>query len=280
MLTEHSDPSAGERFDRLIEIMRRLRAPDGCPWDREQTLESLRPYVLEEAYEVLDAIDRGDLTALRGELGDFLFEAIFLAQICAEQGIFTIADAVQAVTDKLIQRHPHVFGPAVASGEHPPPERSIETSSDVREQWEELKARERAAAGADASILTGVPKILPSLLRAFEIGSRAASVGFDWSHAADVLAKVEEEMTELRRALHDEGHARTEEEIGDLLFAVANLARKLNVEPEAALRNANEKFIRRFQALERRVHRRGQSLQDTALEEMEAEWGRVKDSEI
>ena len=267
--------SAGQKFERLVEIMRRLRAPDGCPWDREQTPASLRPFVLEETYEVLEAIESGSPAQLCEELGDFLFEAVFLAQMSDEAGQFTIADAIDAICDKLVRRHPHVF----ARGEGD----AALTSNQVIEKWETLKAREREAAGLPAkkqkTTLGGVPKTLPSLLRAFEISSRAAAVGFDWAKAGDVLDKIDEEVAEVRREVESgaTGHmSRAEEEMGDLLFAIANLSRKLGVEPEAALRRANEKFTTRFDAVERALIARGRSLSDASLEEMEAEWDRVK----
>ncbi len=268
--------SAGERFDRLIEIMRALRAPDGCPWDREQTQASLRPFVLEETYEVLEAIESGSPSQLCEELGDFLFEAVFLARISEERGEFTIADAVDAICDKLIRRHPHVF--ARESGD------PALTSGQVIEKWETLKAREREAAGQPArrkTTLSGVPKTLPALLRAYEVSARAAAVGFDWAKAGDVLDKIEEEVAELRQEVESGATgdlSRAEEEMGDLLFAIANLSRKLGIEPEAALRRANEKFTSRFDAVEHAFANRKQSLSDATLDEMEAEWQRVKSS--
>ena len=270
--------TAGARFDRLVDIMRALRAPGGCPWDREQTLASLRPFVLEETYEVLEAIESGSAASLREELGDYLYEAVFLAQINEEAGTFTIGDAIDAICDKLVRRHPHVF--ARADGE------DAITSEQVIERWETMKARERAEAGQAGTkmpktTLSGVPKTLPSLLRAYEISVRAAAVGFDWARPADVLDKIEEEVAEVRREVESGATgdlSRAEEEMGDLLFAIANLSRKLGIEPEAALRRANEKFTRRFDAVERAFAMRGQSLQDASLEEMEAEWQRVKHS--
>jgi MazG family protein len=270
-------PSAGNKFERLVEIMRRLRAPDGCPWDREQTPASLRPFVLEETYEVLEAIDSGSPAQLREELGDFLFEAVFLAQMSEEAGDFTIGDAIDAICDKLVRRHPHVF--QRAEGDTPL------TSTQVIEKWETLKAREREAAGLPArkqkTTLGGVPKTLPALLRAYEISSRAAAVGFDWARADDVLDKIDEEVDEVRREVESgaTGHlSRAEEEMGDLLFAIANLSRKLGVEPEAALRRANDKFTTRFDALEKAFSSRGRALNEASLEEMEAEWKIVKNS--
>ena len=268
--------SAGSRFDRLVEIMRALRAPDGCPWDREQTVESLRPYVLEETYEVLEAIEGGNPASLREELGDYLYEAVFLAQISEEAGTFSIADAIQAICDKLVRRHPHVF--AKRDGDE-----GI-TTKQVRERWETLKAREREQAGADRvrpnTTLSGVPKTLPSLLRAYEISARAAAVGFDWSRPEDVLDKIDEEVAEVRKEVEAGATgqlSRAEEEMGDLLFAIANLSRKLGIEPEAALRRATDKFSSRFDALEMAFTARGQALQDVTLDEMEREWRRAKE---
>lgn len=269
--------TAGTRFDRLVEIMRALRAPDGCPWDREQTHASLRPFVLEETYEVLDAIESGNPATLREELGDFLYEAVFLAQISEEAGQFTIADAVQSICDKLVRRHPHVFA------RHTPDGAPV-TSRQVVEKWETMKARERSAAGEPAdraakTTLSGVPRTLPSLLRAYEISARAAAVGFDWARPADVIDKIEEEVAEVRREVESGATgdlSRAEEEMGDLLFAIANLSRKLGIEPEAALRRANDKFTTRFEAMERALAQRGQSFGDVSLEQMEEEWQRVK----
>jgi MazG family protein len=263
--------TAAEQFARLVAIMRTLRSPHGCPWDREQTLSSLRPYVLEETYELLDALDRGDLAALREELGDFLYEAVFLAQIAEEAGHFSIGDAVQAITDKLIRRHPHVF---TADGRPLADAHEALTSDAVVQKWEDLKAGERKTAGTpEKTILSGVPRTLPALLRAYELSSRAAAVGFDWVTPGDVIDKIEEEVAELKAAVrHEQDPRRTEEELGDALFALTNLARKLGVEPEAALRIANEKFQRRFDGIERAARSSGKSLKQHTLEEMEALW--------
>src|SRR5262245_1618473 len=258
----------GLEFQRLVDIMARLRGPHGCPWDREQTIESLRGFVLEETYEVLDAIDRGDHDALRGEIGDLLFEGVFLAQVETDDGRFSVADSLRLICDKLIRRHPHIFG---SGSSH------VRTPGQVLEQWEQIKAREQKEAGERRSLLRGVPPTLPSLLRAHEIGTRVAAVGFDWSKTEDVVDKIEEEVGELRHAL-TEGAARTEEEMGDLLFSIANLARKLGIEPESALRKANEKFSVRFEALERAFEKRARSIHDATLDEMEAEWQAVKSS--
>ena len=269
--------TAGQRFARLVEVMQTLRSPQGCPWDREQTLSSLRPYVLEETYELLDALDRGDLAALREELGDFLFEAVFLAQIAHEGGHFSIADSIQTITEKLIRRHPHVF---TADGVPLAEARETITAGQVVEKWEDVKARERKsdAAASEKTILSGVPKTLPALLRAFELSSRAAAVGFDWEKAADVVDKIEEEVAELREEAQKPNvdAERVEEEMGDLFFALANLARKMGVEPEAALRKANDKFQGRFTALESRVKSEGFHIRELPLHTLEAHWQDLK----
>ena len=260
---------AGSAFQALVDIMARLRGPHGCPWDREQTLESLRGFVLEETHEVLDAIDRGDTEALRGEIGDLIFEGVFLAQVCADAGQFTVADSLRAITTKLIRRHPHIFDPTG---------RPLDTPGEVHQQWEQIKAKEQADAGERRAVLAGLPRALPSLLRAYEIGTRVAAVGFDWAKTTDVVDKIEEEVAELRAAVTAEGPVRSEEEMGDLLFSIANLSRKLGIDPESALRKANEKFSRRFTALEDRLHAQGRSVHGASLEEMEREWQAVKDT--
>jgi len=271
---------AGPAFQALVDIMARLRGPHGCPWDRDQTLESLRAFLLEETHEVLEAIDRGDTDALRGEIGDLIFEGVFLAQICADEGRFTVADSLRAIASKLIRRHPHIFDPDGRPLERGTREsKPIDTPGEVHQQWEQIKAKEQADAGERRSVLRGLPKALPSLLRAYEIGTRVGAVGFDWARAADVVDKIEEEVAELRLAVASEGPARREEEMGDLLFAIANLARKLGIDPESALRKANEKFTARFEALEDRLHSRGRSVHDATLEEMEREWAAVKDTQ-
>lgn len=262
-------PGAGREFQTLVDIMARLRGPGGCPWDHEQTLESLRGFVLEETYEVLDAIDRGDHAALLGEIGDLLFEGVFLAQIEADERRFTVADSLRAISTKLVRRHPHVFG---TKGH------AIRTPGQVVEQWEQIKAREQKDAGERRSLLKGVPRSMPALLRAHEIGTRVAAVGFDWAKTADVVDKIEEEVAELRVAVSGEGRERAEEEMGDLLFSIAQLARKLGIEPESALRKANEKFSARFDKVEHGLEDRGRSMHDATLEEMEAEWQKAKDS--
>jgi len=262
----------GDAFERLVDIMARLRGPDGCPWDRVQTLSTLRPFLLEETYEALDALDRADPAALREELGDLVFEIVFLARISEETGAFSIADAIEDVAAKLIRRHPHVFGD----------DPSLRTPDEVRGKWEEMKAAENRMAGGEKTLLGGVPRTLPALLRAYEYASRASTVGFDWVRASDVLDKIDEEAREIREAVaaRPPGLAaddQVEEEIGDLLFAVANLSRKLGVEPEAALRRANDKFFTRFSGMEATVNTKGERLQDKTLEELEALWENTKD---
>jgi nucleoside triphosphate diphosphatase len=258
--------AAGGAFQRLVDIMARLRGRNGCPWDREQTIQSLRGFVLEETYEVLDAIDRGDWDALGGEIGDLIFEGVFLAQIASDEGHFSVADSLHAIAEKLVRRHPHVFGTG-ADG--------IETPTQVVEQWEQIKAREQKAAGQRRSLLAGVPKTLPSLLKAHEIGTRVAAVGFDWAHTGDVIDKIDEEVRELRQAA-GEGPERLAEEMGDLLFSIAQLARQLGIESESALRQANEKFSERFGRLEAAFEARGESMREAGLKRLEAEWQRLK----
>jgi MazG family protein len=274
------ETSAAESFTRLVEIVAALRAPDGCPWDREQTIDTLKPFVLEETYEVLEAIDRHDHIALCEELGDFVFEAVFVAQLESDAGHFTIADSLKSVADKLVRRHPHVF--ARGAGEA-----SLDTAGQVRTRWEEIKAEERATqhgAGPPAavkSLLSGLAPTLPALLRAYHISTRAASVGFDWSGAGDVVGKMQEEVDEIRQVVTAPGpvdHARAEEELGDLLFTIANLSRTLGIEPETALRKANDKFTRRFGTLEQSVAASGRAMKEMTLADLEAEWQRLKSS--
>ena len=261
-----------KEFTRLLEIVAALRTPEGCPWDREQTIDTLKPFVLEETYEVLEAIDRHDHQALCDELGDFVFEAVFLAQMESEAGHFTIADSLKAIADKLVRRHPHVF--ARGDGELP-----LESAGQVRVRWEEIKAQERGASPKPQTLLSGIASTLPALLRAYHIGLRAASVNFDWPRAGDVVEKIEEEVDELRAVVRAGGevdHSRAEEEMGDLLFAIANLARKLGIEPETALRKANDKFTRRFTSMEEAIGKSGRTMKNMTLDELEQEWQRIK----
>jgi nucleoside triphosphate diphosphatase len=269
--------SAGDEFEKLVAVMRTLRSPEGCPWDREQTLESLTHFVLEEAHEVVDAIERGDTGALKEEIGDHIFEGVFLAQVAAESGLFTVDDSLRTVVDKLVRRHPHVFqeNGRVHDAESKERAPSAEAALD---RWNSLKAQERSESGKPHTTLGSVPRSLPSLLLAYKIGKRVASVGFDWAATKDVVAKMEEEVIELRETLDQEpdNTARAEEEMGDLLFAIANLSRKLGIEPEAALRKANDKFTKRFNRMEELFRESGRHLEGATLEEMEEKWQRVK----
>jgi ATP diphosphatase len=247
----------------LLEVMKRLR--DGCPWDRIQTFDTIAPYTIEEAYEVASAIADRDMKALPGELGDLLFQVVFHARMAEEQGLFDFGDVVAAVTDKMIRRHPHVFG-----------DEAVKTNAAAQKDfWERLKESERAEAG-QTSLLDDVASALPALMRAEKLQRRASSVGFDWNNAHLVIDKIAEEA---REVLDAPTQAAREEEIGDLLFVVANLARHLKVDPEAALRSANAKFTRRFRHIETVLAERGVKMGDASLEEMEALWQEVKKQE-
>jgi MazG family protein len=265
--------NAGAEFTRLVEIMATLRSPEGCPWDREQTLQSLSQYVLEEAYEVVDAIERGDLAALREEVGDHIFEGVFLSQVASDMRAFTVADALRAVSDKLVRRHPHVFRDDGRVHDAESKERAPSATAALS-RWDTQKAQEKAASGETPATLGGLPRSLPALHRAYKIGRRAAAVGFDWTTATDVVGKIEEEIAELRETLTEEpdNSGRAEEEMGDLLFAIANLSRKLGIEPEAALRKANDKFTERFTRMEERIGSSGREITAMNLDELEAEW--------
>jgi MazG family protein len=271
---------ASRAMARLVRLMDTLRSPRGCPWDREQTHETLRAHLIEETYEALDAIDRRAFDKLPEELGDVLFQCVFHAQIAAEAGRFDLADAIDAISAKLIRRHPHVFLPSGRPLPVAAHRRSgVRTPARVKEQWEQIKAREQAASGARRRVLAGVPRSMPALLRAHEIGRRVGAVGFDWSRPDDVVTKIEEEVHELRGALH-ESPGRAAEEFGDLLFSVANLSRKLGIEPESALRAANDKFSERFAALEAEFERQGKSIHGASLEEMETVWRTIKGQKL
>ena len=271
---------SGEAFEKLVAVMRTLRSPEGCPWDREQTLGSLTHFVLEEAHEVVDAIERADTAALKEEIGDHIFEGVFLAQVAAESGQFTVDDSLRTVVEKLVRRHPHVFQEDGRVHDAESKERAPSAEAAL-DRWNSLKAQERAASVTPHTTLGSVPKSLPSLLRAYKIGKRVASVGFDWAATSDVVAKIEEEVAELRETLDAAPHdtTRAEEEMGDLLFSIANLSRKLGIEPEAALRKANDKFTKRFNQLEARFAETTRNLEGATLEEMEAEWQRIKKAE-
>ena len=255
-------------FAELVEVMARLRAEDGCPWDREQTHESLKPYLLEEAYEALEAIDQQGHAELCKELGDVLLQIVFHAQIASEAGTFAIADVCRAIVDKLIHRHPHVFGDAEVDG-----------ADQVLTNWEQLKRQEKGETAEPHSVLDGLPKHLPALLRAHRVQNRAARVGFDWEQIDGPLDKVEEEFAELRSDWEAGDRKKTEEEFGDLLFSLVNTARFLQVDPEDALRRAAAKFERRFRAVERTFHEQDRQLSESTLEEMDEVWDRVKETE-
>jgi nucleoside triphosphate diphosphatase len=258
-------------LDRLLAIMAQLRHPEhGCPWDREQDFASIAPYTIEEAYEVADAIDRGDTAALKDELGDLLFQVVFHARMAEEAGLFAFADVASAIADKMLRRHPHVFGTA-----------EISSVSAQNEAWESHKAAERRAHAHQTqereSVLDGVALALPALLRSVKIQARAARIGFDWPDTTGVFAKIDEEIGELKSELvRNADQAALEDEIGDILFAVANLARKLDLDPEAALRRAIAKFERRFRRVEALVDERATG---TDLDVLEALWGEVKREE-
>jgi len=255
--------STGEKFQKLVSIMARLRAPGGCPWDREQTFDTIKPYTLEETYEVLDAIDRRDFANLAEELGDFVLQAVFYAQMASEEGRFTIGDSLDAINEKLIRRHPHVFA-----------EENAESPKDVLRIWGEVKAAEKKQKGEAAqTLLGGVPRALPALVEAQQIASRAAGVGFDWENAGQVVEKLHEELAEFNAA---ETHEHLEDELGDMLFVIVNLARFVKVDPEQALRKTNAKFRRRFGYVERKLAERGRTPAESNIEEMEALWQEAK----
>jgi nucleoside triphosphate diphosphatase len=260
-------------LDQLLAIMRRLRAPDGCAWDRQQSFATIAPYTIEEAYEVSDAIERGEMGELKDELGDLLFQVVFHAQLANEAGAFDFDAVARAISDKLIRRHPHVFG-----------ETSPLSTQELKVVWEDIKAKERSGR-ADGGHLAGVPRALPALLRAYKLSARAARAGFDFKHADQCADKVAEELSEVRQAAaHIEGGQGVDrehlmEEIGDVLFAAANLARKLEIDAETALRGANDKFERRFRAMESLAHERGQVFAELDLAAQETLWQAVKRSE-
>lgn len=257
---------ARRSFDELVQLMATLRAPNGCPWDRKQTLASLKPFIVEESYEVIEAIDNDDRKALVEELGDFLLQAVFAAEIAEEEGSFDIGDVITAIYNKLVRRHPHVFGEVEAKD-----------AEQVLVNWEKLKNEERKA--ENKSVLAGVPQSLPALLKASRLTEKAARVGFDWRRAKDVFAKIDEEVQELREAIDGRNPKHIEEEIGDLLFAIANIARKLEVNAEEALQSANRKFARRFESMERAVRGEGRNLDQLTLEQMDALWDEAKSAE-
>jgi MazG family protein len=264
-----SADAPGSSFARLVEIMDRLLAPDGCPWDREQTLETLRPYLVEETYEVLDALERGDVAGHCEELGDLMMQIVFHAAIRRREGAFAIDDVCDGISDKLVRRHPHVFGEATAAD-----------AKAVLVQWDQIKEAEKAGAGGGPKrTLDGVPVGLPALARAQKLGGKAGKVGFDWGGWQGSLEKVREEVEEIAEAAAQGDREHAHHELGDLLFAVVNLARKLDVDAEQALRDASAKFARRFAFIEDRLAERGKAPRDSNLEEMDALWNDAKRAE-
>lgn len=296
-------PTTGERFERAVAIMERLRAPGGCPWDREQTFDSIKPYTLEETYEVLEAIDNRDWPELAGELGDLVLQVLFYSEMAKEQSSFSIDDVLDRLSTKLINRHPHVFGDVKA-----------DTAAEVKRNWEALKAEEKRLeekkdpqknAGEEnqrRSILAGISSAMPSLLEAHKLSSRAAQAGFDWPNIDGLFDKLQEETDELReqltqfpapgprpqgRGIASSGRAsvpedlqsRLEEEVGDLFFVLVNIARYLSIDAESALRKTNRKFKRRFQWMEDQLHARGRSANESSMEELESLWQQAKDHE-
>lgn len=271
-----SQPTTTDRpIDRLLTVMARLRAPEGgCPWDLVQTYRTIAPHTIEEAYEVVEAIETGDMDALKEELGDLLFQVVYYTQMAREEGLFDFEDVAETITDKMIRRHPHVFG-----------NDEVKTAEMQTSRWEEHKAAERAKKAAHGgaalpSALDGVSTALPALTRALKLQNRAARVGFDWTDASDILDKIEEEIGELRAEMTDDAvPERVADEMGDLLFAVTNLARRLGVDPETALRGTNAKFERRFRRIEERLHEQGKTPAESTLDAMEALWQEAKRDE-
>jgi tetrapyrrole methylase family protein/MazG family protein len=261
-----SSPDAGQRFVDLLTMMARLRAEDGCPWDREQTRDSLRPFLVEETYEVLDALDTGEVRRIREELGDLLFQVIFHTEIARERGEFSMADVLETLLAKMTRRHPHVFG-----------DRSVSSPAEALAQWEAIKESE--SEGPPRSVLAGVPRSLPALHRAQRVQHKAARVGFDWPDATGALEKVQEELGEVGEALQRGGEEALRAELGDLLFAVVNVARLAGADPEATLQAAVDRFSRRFASMEDTVRGEGRELLGLSLGELEQLWTRAKSME-
>ena len=251
-----------DKIERIKHIIEALRGENGCPWDKRQTPKTIKNYLLEEAYELVDAIERGSHQAIKEELGDLLFLIVFLAYLYEEAGKFDLKNVIDTVEEKMIRRHPHVFGGV-----------KVRDEREIRVRWQKIKSEEKL----QSSILDGIPKALPALMLAYKVGSRAATVGFDWQRAEDVILKVEEEIEEFKRALKQGNRDRIEEELGDILFSCVNLARLLNIQPEEALRKTVYKFKDRFQFIEKRLKEQGKDLEETSLKEMDALWERAKD---
>jgi len=259
-------PTPGEKFQKLVEIMARLRGPGGCPWDREQTFDTIKPFLMEETYEVMDAIDARNWSELTGELGDLMLQAVFFSQMAAEQNLFSIGDALDAINEKLIRRHPHIFG-----------EQTAENAGEVLKIWRKVKAEEKQQKGEEKTgLLNSVPRALPALVEAQQLTSRAAHVGFDWDSAGPVLEKLHEELAEFEAARQSTSQAEMEGELGDMLFVLVNLARFVKVDPEQALRKTNAKFRERFGYIERKLAERGKPLEEATLTEMDALWEESK----
>jgi len=261
-----SAPTAGEKFQQLVDLMARLRAPGGCPWDREQNFDTIKPFLLEETYEVMNAIDARNWPELVDELGDLLLQAVFFSQMASEENLFRIEDALDAINEKLIRRHPHVFGDETAK-----------TEGDVRKRWSEIKAEEKRSKGkSDGTLLGSVPRSLPALVEAQQIASRAAQTGFDWENARQVIDKLHEELREFEEARTRGNREHLEDELGDMLFVLVNLARFVKVDPEQALRKTNAKFRQRFGYVEHKLAERGKTTRESSIDEMEALWQEAK----
>lgn len=255
-------------IERLTGLMERLRGPNGCPWDKEQTLESLVPFMIEEAYEVIAAIDSGSPAEIKDELGDLLFQIVFIAEICKEDGRFDLSDVIDGTVTKMIRRHPHVFGDTTA-----------QTSAEVLRNWAEIKKEEKRDALKADGYLSGIPEVLPALMRAHKVSQKAAKVGFDWQDISEVIAKLDEETAEFKEAVKEKDAAGMEEELGDMLFTIVNVSRFLSVNPEDALRKTIGKFINRFHHIEKRVTELGGDLSETSTAEMERLWQEAKSIE-
>lgn len=252
----------GEKFDRLVEIMETLRSDEGCPWDKAQDKNSIAHYFLEEVYEAVEALEREDASSVAEELGDVLMEIVFLARIFEEKGEFDIGDVLEGINQKMVRRHPHVFG-----------SQRIEDAEEVSEEWERLKTQEKER----GSVMDGISRSFPALFAAFKIGVLVSSYGFDWKQASEVLNKAKEEINEMERALSTGNRSRIFQEIGDVLFSLVQLSRHLKINPEMALRQSNQKFIRRFQYIEKKLKEEGKSLAESDLEEMDRIWEESKD---
>ena len=260
---------AGEAMERLLDVMQKLRAPDGCPWDREQTSESLKSNLIEEAYEVIDAIESGSLSHLEEELGDLLLQVVFHSQICSEEGHFGFDDVAMGIADKLVRRHPHVFG-----------EVQVSDSDEVLQNWDAIKKAEKGEGNKPASIVAGIPKHLPALQKAHQIQKRAARAGFDWDNIDDVFGKLHEEIDEVKEAIARNNETDIRDELGDLLFSVVNVSRFLGHNPEELLNQNCKKFVRRFQIVEEKVHATGRDFKAFTLAELDTFWDEAKAGEL